>query len=508
MTKEVRTRFAPSPTGFLHVGGVRTALFAYLLAKRHGGKFILRLEDTDQQRVVPGAIRSIIEDLLWLGVVPDEGASKEELLKVDSTLSDLSGFNGVKGPYIQSLRLGRYQEVADQLLASGHAYRSEVAADASWMERKGKSAQTAQAPTDSSESGQEKPVEIPPEKSGEVIRLKLPRERKLSYVDGIRGPIEWDSLSLNDPVLIKSDGFPTYHLAVVVDDHDMEISHVIRGEEWIPTTPIHLALYEALGWEKPIFAHPSSVLGEDGKKLSKRHGATSVGGFQAEGYLPEALLNFLVLIGWSPGGGSEQEIFSKEELTALFSLEKVHMSAGVFSYKKLSWMNAQYLRAMPDANLAKVLQPVLIAAGHSLNSETVLKLEQIVPHIKERMELLTDGPPQLEFLFKTPFQRDLSQMLSKQVQKSDISRILSAAEDKFAKITNFIAPAIDTALKEIVEETGLAMGGVFICVRVALLGKKATPPLAPSIEILGQKEAINRLKETKLLSEKFVTAKE
>jgi glutamyl-tRNA synthetase len=492
MTKEVRTRFAPSPTGFLHVGGVRTALFAYLLAKRHNGKFILRLEDTDQQRIVPGAIRSIIQDLVWLGVVPDEGASKEELLSVDPSLTDIAGFGGSKGPYIQSLRKARYQEVADILLASGHAYKSDAAQDPSWMERKAKPGATVQ-PT--------APVE---EKPGEVIRLRLPRDRKLSYTDGIRGFIEWESLSLNDPVLIKSDGFPTYHLAVVVDDHDMEISHVIRGEEWIPTTPIHLALYEALGWEKPIFAHPSSVLGEDGKKLSKRHGATSVGAFQEEGYLPEALLNFLVLIGWSPGSGNDQEIFSKEELIELFSLEKVHQSAGVFSYKKLNWMNAQYVRNMTDKVLADRLIPILLGAGHTISEPAeVEKLVKIVPHIKERMERLTDAPVQLEFLFKQPFERDMGQMLSKQVQKADISKILAATEEKFAKLATFDAPAIDTALKEIVEELGLPMGGVFICVRVALLGKKATPPLAPSIEILGSKEALKRIEEAKLLAEKL-----
>lgn len=491
MTKEIRTRFAPSPTGFLHVGGVRTALFAYLLAKKHGGKFILRLEDTDRQRVVPGAIRSIIQDLVWLGVVPDEGSSNAELVSVDSSLSDLQGFSGSKGPYIQSLRKARYQEVAEILLASGHAYRSDAAADSSWQERKGKPGQTAQpAPSDAS--------------PGEVIRLKLPRDRKLSYVDGIRGMIQWESLSLNDPVLIKSDGFPTYHLAVVVDDHDMEISHVIRGEEWIPTTPIHLALYEALGWDKPVFAHPSSVLGEDGQKLSKRHGATSVEVFKNEGYLPEALLNFLVLIGWSPGNGNAQEIFSKEELSNLFSLEKVHMSAGVFSYKKLNWMNSQYLRKLPDVELAIRLRPLLVGAGHSINDEAdFAKLEKIVPHIKERMELLTDAAAQLEFLFKHPFKRDLDQMLSKNVQKGEILTILNSTEKKLLNLSSFEAPAIDTALKEIVEELGLAMGAVFICIRVALLGKKATPPLAPSIAILGKDEAIKRLQEAMMLAEKL-----
>ena len=499
--KEVRTRFAPSPTGFLHVGGVRTALFAYLLAKRHGGKFLLRLEDTDQQRVVPGAIRAIVEDLQWLGVIPDEGPSAAELTSVDSTLSDLAGFEAPKGPYIQSLRKERYQQVAEELLRLGVAYRSNAAADTSWMERKGKPA-VKPAMTEREQTLDEEDetvsADADSEKPGEVIRLRLPRDRKLSFVDGIRGLIEWESLSLNDPVLVKSDGFPTYHLAVVVDDHDMEISHVLRGEEWIPSTPIHLVIYEALGWEAPVFAHPASVLGEDGKKLSKRHGATSVSAFRNDGYLPEALLNFLALVGWSPGKGNTQEIFTKEELISLFSLQQVNMAAGVFSYQKLNWMNSQYLRKLSDEDLASRVLPYLLEAGHRVAGREE-KLTAIIPHLKERMERLTDAAPQLEFLFKEPFARELQQLFSKQVQKPEAATILKLAATKLGSLEDFSPVKIDSTLREIVEETSLPMGGVFIAVRVSVLGKKATPPLAESISVLGREETVKRLQEAESL---------
>jgi len=485
--KVVRTRFAPSPTGFLHVGGVRTALFSYLLAKRHGGQFILRIEDTDKERLVPGAIRQIVEDLRWLGILPDEGPSAEELVAVDPTLTDLPGMGGASGPYIQSLRLKRYREVAEQLVEMGAAYYSDQAADTSWMERKGKADAAHESKVTSS-----------------AIRFRIPKHETISIKDGIRGEITWQSLSLNDPVILKSDGFPTYHLAVVVDDHDMQISHVLRGEEWIPTTPIHVMLYRALGWEAPIFAHPASVLGADGKKLSKRHGATGVGAFKDSGYLPEALLNFLALIGWSPGSGEVQEIFSKAELEARFSLEGVNSSAGVFAYDKLDWMNAQYLRALPAQELAARLTPYLTAAGLEVLSDPAkATLEFIAPHISERIERLDQAAPLLEFLFKEPFVREMKLLFSKQVGKPEALRILDTLADKFESLEEFSAATVDKALKDAVLELGLPMGGVFIAVRIAVTGKKITPPLVESILALGKAKVVERLKATRPLVEAF-----
>ncbi len=508
--KEVRTRFAPSPTGFLHVGGVRTALFAWLLAKKHGGKFILRVEDTDQQRLVPGAIRAIIEDLRWLGVEPDEGPSTEELLRADPSLTGLNGIGGSKGPYIQSQRLARYQEVAEELIRLGVAYRSETAADATWMERKGKPVtkpvQVA-AEDDEEDLGEaahqdEHPQEGQPGKA--AIRLRIPKHEILSVKDAIRGEIRWQSLSLNDPVLLKGDGFPTYHLAVVVDDHDMQISHVLRGEEWIPSTPIHLLIYKALGWEPPTFAHPASVLGEDGKKLSKRHGATNVSAFRESGYMPEALLNFLVLIGWAPGEGEKREIFTKEELAKLFSFDHVNSAAGIFAYDKLNWMNAQYLRALPDKELAARFLPFLQRDGLTISSPKDLELlDFITPHIKERVERLDQAAPLLELLFKEPFERELSLIFSKHIGKEKAVAILDKAAEKLQSLANFSGPEIDAALRAVVSELGLPMGGVFITVRIAVTGKKITPPLIESILALGQTETLKRLREARPLIEAY-----
>jgi glutamyl-tRNA synthetase len=474
--KPVRTRFAPSPTGFLHVGGVRTALFSYLLAKRCGGKFILRIEDTDQQRKVPGAVRQIIDDLRWLGIEIDEGPSTAELEGIGE--SGVEGIGGSFGPYIQSNRVERYREVAEHLLSLGLAYRSSIAADTSWKERKG---------------GREAIVGG----SAEAIRFRIPRDRKVSVDDAIRGQINWESLSLNDPVILKSDGFPTYHLAVVVDDHDMEISHVLRGEEWIPTTPIHVMLYDALGWEKPVFAHPASVLGADGKKLSKRHGATGVSSFREAGYLPEALLNFLALIGWAPGEGEVREIFSKEEIAARFSLEHVHSSAGVFAYDKLDWMNAQYLRALTGDELAERLIPYLLAAGHDIESNSAREqLRFIAPYISERIERLDQAPPLLEFLFKKPFVRELEQLFSKHVTPARAPEILDFVANKLETLPSFSRESVDQALKDCVAELNLPMGAIFIAVRIAVTGKKITPPLVESIIALGQQETSKRLRDT------------
>jgi len=482
------------------VGGVRTALFAYLLAKKHGGKFLLRVEDTDQQRLVPGAIRAIVEDLRWLGVDPDEGPSAEELRKVDPTLTDLKGFSGSKGPYIQSLRLERYREVADELVRLGVAYKSDTAADSSWMERKKKP--VALAATSDDDADESVHQEDEPEAGSSAIRLRIPRNADVTLKDAIRGNVTWHSLSLNDPVLLKGDGFPTYHLAVVVDDHDMQISHVLRGEEWIPSTPIHLLIYKALGWEPPIFAHPASVLGEDGKKLSKRHGATNVSSFRESGYLPEALLNFLCLIGWAPGEGETREIFTKAELSKLFSLEHVNSAAGIFAYDKLNWMNAQYLRALPDAELARRIRPFLQRDGLKVETESEQKLlEYIVPHIKERIERLDQAAPLLEFLFKEPFERDLSQMFSKHVDKEKAVRILDKGGEKLQSLANFTGPEVDSALRAAVEELGLPMGAIFSTVRIAVTGKKITPPLIESILALGPEVTLRRLKEARSLVE-------
>jgi glutamyl-tRNA synthetase len=305
--KEVRTRFAPSPTGFQHLGGFRTAFFAWLLAKHHGGKFLLRVEDTDQERSVPGAIKFIIEELAWFGIQIDEGPNRAELKSLGEDWDAAPNLGGECGPYIQSLRLPRYKEVAEQLVEKGFAYRCDCTPEMLERERNEQMARKEQP----GYSGYCRTRNVGAD-TKHVVRFKMPQRRAISFNDAIRGRVAWDTIPLRDTVILKSDGFPMYHLAVVVDDHDMKISHVLRGIEWLSSTPIHLLLYEALGWEPPVFAHLPVVNGPDGKKLSKRTGAAKSSELREKGFLAEAVLNYVSLIGWAPGEGSDQEIFTRD----------------------------------------------------------------------------------------------------------------------------------------------------------------------------------------------------
>ena len=403
--KEVRTRFAPSPTGYLHIGGFRSALYAWLLARHHGGKFVLRVEDTDQERKVDGAIKYILEGFDWFGIDIDEGPTKAQIAKIDGgDVRDLHwNYNpsnghsngGPFGPYIQSLRLDRYQEIADQLVNTGYAFRCDCTPDMLERDREEQKARK-EVP---GYSGRCRTRNVSKE-CEHVVRFRMPDAPKIAIDDGIRGHISWETVPLRDPILMKSGGSPTYHLAVVVDDHDMQISHAMRGEEWIPSTPLHVLLYEALGWEMPIFCHLPVVLGADGKKLSKRHGSTSWGSFREEGYLPEALLNFIARIGWSPGEGDEQEIFTREELVAKFSLDRVNPSSGVFDYSKLDWMNGVYLRSLSDEDFSSRITPYLESAGLPLSLE---ELSPLIPALKERVKTLKETPELLSFLVDVGF---------------------------------------------------------------------------------------------------------
>ncbi len=467
MTTKVRTRFAPSPTGLLHIGGVRTALFEILMAHHHGGSAILRIDDTDRDRLVPGAVQSLIEDLCWVGLHFDEG------------------------PYEQSARLPRYKEVAEELIRTGHAYRCDCTPERLTQEREEQTARKETTGYSGYCRGRNVPAGAP-----HVVRFKIPEDRAITLPDAVKGEVRWEKIILRDTVLLKSDGFPTYHLATVVDDHDMEISHVLRADEWLSTAPLHLLLFEALGWSAPVFAHLPPVLGTDGKKLSKRHGATFLGSFREEGYLPEAILNFMALIGWSPGDGEEQEIFSLDELTSRFSLERVNNAGGIFAYEKLKWMNGVYIRSLTADDLAARLRPFLVSAGLNVDGE---KLRGIVPHIQPRMELLPDAIPLVDFLFRDTIERDLDAMLKKGMDRSKAKEICIRASDALAGIASFDAPSIEAALRQVAEESGSPGGSVFAVVRVAITGKKVTPPLFESIFVLGQAESVKRLQETAAL---------
>jgi glutamyl-tRNA synthetase len=487
MSKEVRTRFAPSPTGFQHIGGMRTALFAWLLAKHYGGKFLLRIEDTDQERLVPGAIRFVLEELRWFGIIPDEGPSKDELKKVNEDWEEAPKLGGDYGPYMQSLRLKRYQEVSDQLIEKSFCYRCDCTPE---MLEKERNEQMARKETPGY-SGYCRNRTVSKDVK-HVVRFKMPVKRSLTLMDAVRGRVTWDNVPLRDPVLLKSDGFPTYHLAVVCDDHDMKISHVMRGEEWLPSTPLHLLIYEALEWEAPIFAHLPQVLGADGKKLSKRHGATSSNVFREEGYLPEAVFNFITLIGWSPGEGEEQEIFTIEQLCKLFDLDHINKAGGVFDYNKLAWMNGMYIRSLPVDTFINMVMPFLEKAGLKVDME---KLKLISPHVQERVKVLPEAAPMLEFLFNDKIDRDLKSMLKKDIDAAKAKQILEISLERLSKLDDFSISAIEGVLRPMAEELGLKVGPMFGVLRIAVTGKTITPPLFESFNALGKEKTLARIKE-------------
>ncbi len=498
-TKEVRTRFAPSPTGFLHVGSVRTIIFAWLLARHHGGKFLLRIEDTDQERLVPGAIRGILDEMGWLGIEIDEGPSKAELEKLGEIWEGMPDIGGPVGPYIQSLRLPRYKEVAEKLIASGHAYRCDCTPEMLARERDEQMARKEQP----GYSGYCRDRKVSPD-SKHVVRFRMPTKRTLQLQDAVKGLVTWEAISLRDMVLLKSDGFPTYHLAVVCDDHDMRISHVMRADEWLATAPLHILLYEALGWEQPVFAHLPNVMGNDGKKLSKRHGATFVSLFREQGYLPEALFNFLTLVGWSPGEGEEQEIFTCEELQKRFTLERVNNAGGIFDYNKLSWMNGMYIRNLSDDEFIRRATPFIEKAGLKIHLD---RFKKMAAPVKERVKTLTEVAPMMEFLFVDAIERDIPAMYQKGIDAAKARAILLAVQQKLEPLAAFQHAELEQLLRPLEQEFGVKLGPLFGVIRIAVTGKKVTPPLFESLEALGKEVTMKRIAETlELLSSSSASA--
>jgi glutamyl-tRNA synthetase len=485
--KEVRTRFAPSPTGFLHVGSVRTTIFAWLLARHSGGKFILRIEDTDQERLVPGAIRSQMEDLAWFGIDIDEGPSRDELKAVGELWPEAPQLGGTDGPYIQSLRRSRYKEVAEMLIACGAAYRCDCTQEMLERERLEQMARKEQP----GYSGYCRNRNVSADKP-HVVRFKMPHKRSLTLMDAVKGRVTWEQVSLRDMVLLKTDGLPTYHLAVVADDHDMRITHVMRADEWLATAPLHIMIYEALGWEIPVFAHLPNVMGNDGKKLSKRHGATHVSMFRDQGYMPEALLNFLTLIGWSVGEGEEQEVFSREELVKRFTLERVNNAGGIFDYSKLSWMNGIYIRNLSEEEFIARAMPFIEKAGLPVHME---RFKRVAGVVKERVKLLSEVPDMIAFLFLDAIERDIPAMYQKGIDVTKAAAILQSAEARLTALPDWNAHALEEALRPLEQEFSMKLGPLFGVIRIAVTGKKVTPPLFESLEALGREITLRRVRE-------------
>jgi glutamyl-tRNA synthetase len=491
----VRVRFAPSPTGPLHIGGVRTALFNYLFAKKHGGTFYLRIEDTDQTRFVPGAEAYIFEALEWLGIAPEETVGKNEKF----------------GPYRQSERKAMYQQYADQLINSGWAYYAFDSAESLDAMRKEAEANgntfiynhSVREKLDNSLTvSREKVEERIANGEHYVIRFKTPVNEILELKDIIRGDIKFDTNLLDDKVLFKSDGMPTYHLANIVDDHLMETSHVIRGEEWLPSMPLHVLLYKAFGWNAPEFAHLPLILKPIGNgKLSKRDGdkmgfpvfplewKTNEGvssGYRENGFFPEAVINFLALLGWNDG--TEQEIFLLEELVEKFDLNRIHKAGAKFDPEKNKWFNHQYLQKQSDTSLAENFKTILDKKGIS----TSLDLTKIVSLIKERADFVNEFWDLADYFFEAPTTYDEKAVKN---WKEETPALMQQVISELGKIEDFTSVNIETLLKEWMTTNEIGMGKVMQPLRLSLVGALKGPHLFDIIEMIGKEETVKRIEK-------------
>jgi glutamyl-tRNA synthetase len=496
MSRPVRVRFAPSPTGPLHIGGVRTALFNYLFAKKHNGVFYLRIEDTDQNRFVPGAEQYIFEALEWLGIAPSETVGKNEKF----------------GPYRQSERKDLYKQYADQLVNTGWAYYAFDTAEALDNQRKQHEAEgktfiynwhnREKLDTSLVISAAETKKRIA---NGEayVIRFKTPVNETLHLHDIIRGDLKFETNLLDDKVLFKSDGMPTYHLANIVDDHLMETSHVIRGEEWLPSMPLHSLLYKAFGWEAPEFAHLPLILKPVGNgKLSKRDGDKMgfpvfplewkseegiSSGYREKGFFPEAVVNFLALLGWNDG--TDQEIFSLEELAQKFDLNRVHKAGAKFDPEKNKWFNHHYLQQQSDERLAEAFAPTLAEKGIVVEKDTLIR---IVSSIKERANFVSEFWDLADYFFVAPTAYDEKAAKN---WKEDTPHLMQQLISVLENIGDFTSVNIETIVKDWMTKNEIGMGKVMQPFRLSLVGALKGPHLFDIVELIGKDETIKRLEK-------------
>ncbi len=475
----VRVRFAPSPTGYLHIGGVRTALFDYLLARHTGGTFVLRIEDTDRSRYEPNACREIYESLRWLGLEWDEGPE----------------VGGPHAPYVQSERTALYREHAEKLLDSGHAYRCfctpERLAEVRAEQEKAKSSKVGydRHCRDLDEQDVRRLVETG---TPYVVRFRIPPGRKVGFEDAIRGAISYRTDVLEDQVLLKSDGFPTYHLASVVDDREMAISHVLRGEEWIASTPLHLLMYEAFGWEPPVFAHVPVILSKDGGKLSKRKGAMSALEYRAQGFLPDAMVNFLALVGWAPG--DDREKMSREELIEAFSLERVSPKAAVLDEQKLEWLNGQYLAELPVEAVAEQVvgewrERGWVDAGAGADEP---RLRTIVELMKARCRKVTDIAPNAAYFFVDP--EEYEEKAARKHFGEGAEGLLGELAGVLEKTEPFEHQGLEEAYRVLAEGRGMGAGKVIHPTRLAVSGVSFGPGLFEMLEVLGRQTVVRRIR--------------
>ncbi len=496
--KEVRVRMAPSPTGFMHIGTLRTVLYDYFFARQNGGKLVLRVEDTDQSREVGGAVENLLRVLDWSGIVHDEGPF---------LVSDRIEERGDYGPYTQSKRLSIYQKYVGQLIDAGHAYYCFCTVERLDTMRQ-KQQKMKQPPMYDRTCLQLELAEILERiDAGEkyVVRMKVPRGKEIIVEDVVRGRVSFSTNTVDDQVILKSDGFPTYHLAVVVDDHLMKISHILRGEEWLPSTPKHIILYEMFGWENPVFAHLPLLLSSDGKKkLSKRDGDVSVEDFMAEGYLPEAIVNFVAFLGWNPGGGQTQEIYSMPALQEIFSLEKVHKSGAVFDRVKLGKINAHYIKNYDTEALFELAMPFMKKFCDRVNMQMDFEriqdrdfLMRVLTVEQERLMKLADFGVENPFFFEDiVLEKEL--LVWKDATDIQTTQMLTKAEEVLGKIDEDHWTRV--YLQEILMETAGEDRGSFLWpLRAALTGEKRSPSPMDCAWVLGKDTSLARIGNAKLL---------
>jgi len=479
---EIRVRFAPSPTGYPHLGNIRTALFNWLFARHHGGKFILRIEDTDVARTVEGAVENIIDSLKWLGLDWDEG------------------------PYFQSQRLPLYQETAHKLVDQGHAYLCYCSPQrlAEMRQEQMRRKQPPKYDRHCRELTAQQRAQLEASGITPVVRFKTPLRGETSLHDLIRAKVTFQNDTLDDFILIKSDGYPTYHLANVVDDHLMAISHVLRADEWLSSTPRHILLYQALDWQPPQFAHLPMILGPDRAKLSKRHGATNIIEYQSQGLLPEAMINFLSLLGWALD--DKTELLSREELIKHFTLERVGKTAAIFNKDKLDWMNGVYLRQLTPEQFASQAAPFL---QRDLPSSVKRPLDNnyistIMPLIQERARTLGDVPHLTDFFFLDELEYDQG-LLTKSFLVSPIfanrtetemdtaTKAIETSLERLKPLETWNAVSVENILRPLATELGLTTSKFFGLLRVAITGRTASPPLFQTMAALGKERCLKRL---------------
>lgn len=485
MSEVVRVRFAPSPTGHLHIGGARTAVYNWAFARRHGGAFVLRIDDTDPERSTDENVQAIISSLRWLGLDWDEGPE----------------VGGEHGPYFQTQRSASYAEALEHLKQTGAAYpcfcnpedlaaRREEARAAGGFAGYDRSCRridpaTARARIDAGEP--------------HAWRLKVPEGRgDIVFADAVRGDSTFDSAVMDDFVLVRTDATPTYNFATVVDDVEMQITHVIRGDDHLSNTPRQLLVYEALGARVPTFAHLSMIWGPDGKRLSKRHGATSVEAYREMGYVPEALVNYLALLGWSLD--DKTTVIDREALTAGFSLERVSKNPAIFDGEKLEWLNGVYLRDLSSAEYVDVMTPWLVAAGLLTSEEAKMRtgwLEELAPLVSERAKRLDEIVPIVRFLFVDPIDIDEAAR-TKVLEKPGAADSLEGAARALGSLSHFAAEDVEGALRSLPDALGLKPKVVFQAVRVAVSGSTVSPPLFESIALLGKERTLKRIETARV----------